>query len=278
MLVQAWYPTHDNDNDSDTTRYPVIIYSPGLMGSHEDNLMLCHKLASQGYVVVGISHPYVLGTVEFPDGRTASPTLSFSGLDYQQGQDVLTNEMEIWIADIKFVLNQLEQYNNMSGSVLYNKLDMNTIGALGFSFGGATSLQMCRRDNRIKAGINMDGPLNGKNQTAPLHKPFMFLLGEFSETRILDATPMPEEMLKAFGWSRQDEALNMQRTLLPAIDKLIESTGEKNMYKVIIREAKHATFTDSILSEKDKKLSDVISAHIIDFFDTHLKRKPKLKK
>lgn len=264
FVMQAWYP----QTDDATTRYPLLIYSPGLMGSHTDNVTLCHNLASNGYVVIGISHPYVLGTVEFPDGRKALPSLSFAGLNYQQGQDLLTNEMEIWLADSQYILNHLTTLP------FFQKIDSNAIGVFGFSFGGATAVQLCRRDARIKACINLDGPLNGKDQTEPFNKPCMFLLGEKSETRILDVTPMPEDMLNAFGWSREDEAKNMQRTLLPAIDKLISNIG-KDVYKVMIEQATHATFTESALLQHDQHayIYASISAFITNFFDAYLKEK-----
>ena len=124
-------------------------------------------------------------------------------------QDLLNQEMEVWVADAIFVLNQLKKYNTQSDAFLYNRLDMNNVGMFGHSFGGAAAVQMCRRDDRIKAGIDLDGPLNGNESTLPFHKPCMFMLGGLSETRLQDITPMPDEMLKAYNWSREDEECNM---------------------------------------------------------------------
>ena len=261
-------------------RYPVLIYSHGLMGAGDENTSLCEDLASHGYVVVGIAHTYASALVQFPDGRKIGSALSFGGLNYQQGQDLLNQEMEVWVADTMFVLDQLKKYTTQPDAFLYNRLDMNNIGMFGHSFGGAAAVQMCRRDDRIKACIDLDGPLNGNDSTSAFHKPCIFILGGLSETRLQDITPMPEEMLQAYNWSREDEERNMQLTLLPAVNRLAQAIG-KDAYKIVIHGAKHATFTDKALlnqNESDANVIDgvlahtIISSYVRTFFDVYLKQ------
>jgi hypothetical protein len=95
-----------------------------------------------------------------------------------------------------------------------------------------------------------------------------------------DITPMPEEMLKAYNWSRKDEERNMQLTLLPAVNRLAQAIG-KDVYKIVIRGAKHATFTDKALldhNELDTNMIDgvlahtIISSYVRMFFDVYLKQ------
>ena len=297
LMMQVWYPAAEGSNKkipvdgktyalsnvrvSDVAQhYPVLIYSHGLMGTSDENTALCEDLTSYGYVIVGITHTYASALIQFPDGRKIGPALSFGGLNYQQGQNLLNQEMEVWVADAMFVLDQLKKNNNQPNAFLYNRLDMNNVGMFGHSFGGAAAVQMLRRDNRIKASIDLDGPLNGNDSTRPFHKPCMFILGGLSETRLQDITPMPEEMLKAYNWSREDEERNMQLTLLPAVNRLTQAIG-KDAYKIVIRGAKHATFTDQALlnhDELDLDVSDSILAHTIItsyvrmFFDVYLKQ------
>ena len=54
------YAKSDLSLTADISKFPVIIYSPGFRGILDGNTAQCEELASQGYIVVAISHPYVL--------------------------------------------------------------------------------------------------------------------------------------------------------------------------------------------------------------------------
>lgn len=53
--------------------FPLILYSPGLGASRELYGARARSLASQGYAVVTIDHPYDAVVVEFPDDGTVIP-------------------------------------------------------------------------------------------------------------------------------------------------------------------------------------------------------------
>jgi hypothetical protein len=58
---------------------------------------------------------------------------------------------------------------------LGGRLDLDKIGAVGFSLGGATAAQLCLRDPRCKAGANFDGTFyEGNMLTQTLGVPFLF--------------------------------------------------------------------------------------------------------
>lgn len=59
-------PCHSKD------KFPVAIYSPGLGNSRLIYSARARSLASYGYVVVTIDHPYDAAVVEFPDGSVMS--------------------------------------------------------------------------------------------------------------------------------------------------------------------------------------------------------------
>jgi dienelactone hydrolase len=52
------------------------------------------------------------------------------------------------------------------GEPFFGRPDLTRIGMLGWSFGGATSLQMSRDDPRVKAAVNYDGDLFGDVRAA----------------------------------------------------------------------------------------------------------------
>jgi dienelactone hydrolase len=154
-------------------RYPVILFSPGFGGIAEEYTALVEDLASHGYVVVGIDHPYVSGITALSDGRLA---LADSGLLAQP--QALAAALRTVVDDQRQVLDWLQAQDAAgSGSVLRGHLDLQRIGAYGHSFGGAASLHLGREDGRVRAAINMDGTLFG-DTTGPWPKPTLLLLGE----------------------------------------------------------------------------------------------------
>jgi hypothetical protein len=62
--------------DAQTThKYPLVIFSPGLTASRLLYGAQARALASYGYAVVTIDHPYDATVVEFPDGTIVNATL-----------------------------------------------------------------------------------------------------------------------------------------------------------------------------------------------------------
>lgn len=83
----------------------------------------------------------------------------------------------------EFVIDQIEKLN--SGAIesqFQGRIDLNHMGAMGHSFGGATAFNTTYLDHRIKAGINMDGSLYEVENRDVIKKPFMFIRsGVFKE-------------------------------------------------------------------------------------------------
>nr|WP_275100745.1 dienelactone hydrolase family protein [Paenibacillus dendritiformis] len=63
-------------------------------------------------------------------------------------------------------------------SPLQGKNDLNRIGMMGHSFGGATAFEAIYANPRVKAGINMDGALYDVEDKGTLPKPFLFMEAE----------------------------------------------------------------------------------------------------
>jgi len=145
-------------------RAPVILFSPGLGTSAELYAGLTEDLASHGYVVVTINHPYISGPTPLPDGRVVAGTL-------EEGTE---QAHAVVVADELFVLDWLAQRNADRNGPLSGKLDLSRIGAYGHSFGGAAALQLQRTEARVKAAVDLDGSLYGERDQ-PWTKPWMIL-------------------------------------------------------------------------------------------------------
>ena len=86
----------------------------------------------------------------------------------------MMESLNIWIEDTSFIIDKLEELNK-ADDLFGGKLDLDKIGVVGHSFGGAVAGQMCFTDSRCKAGVNLDGLQIEDMLDKPLEKPFMLM-------------------------------------------------------------------------------------------------------
>lgn len=158
------------------SRYPVLIFSHGMNGYRNQNMYQVEELASHGYIVVGIDYAYEAAASVFPDGRVA-PSRTDSKLT-SNAQNA--EHIPLWTADAAFVLDQVEKLNRNDATGRFTgKIDVDRIGMLGHSFGGAVTLQMTKNDSRVKAALSMDGGFYGPSVSDKgLGKPFFQMFSE----------------------------------------------------------------------------------------------------
>lgn len=150
-------------------KWPVLVFSPGLWAARQSYTALVTELASRGYVVVAISHPYDSPAVLFADGQEADT--SFPPLS---GTVSMVQQIDIRAADITFVLDQLTRLSELEAqSPLADHIDLGHVGVFGHSLGGATAAQVVAADGRFLGGLNIDGRLFGP--VADLDRPFLWL-------------------------------------------------------------------------------------------------------
>jgi predicted dienelactone hydrolase len=262
--------------------FPVITYSPsGLMSSH---MALFEELASHGYVVLCIGHPYWNPYVYGADGEV----LPFDGQNeyykawwaeenatvkeakeqitvaktteaqeraqqwHNELKPVAISDLRKWGKDIGFVLDELEKLN-LGNGFLAGSLDLERVGVMGFSKGGAATGQFCVTDARCKAGINFTGFMYGDIVDMNLVQPFMFL---------------NEEEL----WCKDCY-----------VNDLFYKRAESSAYQIKIRGARHGSFGDPCLWGRllynlqreapidGKRMTQIQNVYTLAFFDKHLK-------
>lgn len=161
-----------------TRQFPLILFSPGLFYVSYSYAAFVEDLASHGYVVAVISHPYISGITSFPDGHTVEPVKI---ADTKKNINVfLKDSFDIMVKDVGTILNRLEVLNsggnpNPDEQQWVCRIDADKIGMLGHSIGGAVALQQCAQDERFKACVNMDGVPLGSVAEDGTDKPVMIL-------------------------------------------------------------------------------------------------------
>ncbi len=183
---------------------PVVIFSHAYAAGMNQSTILMEDLASFGYVAVSVGHAYETSHFEYEDGtvRAFSPDnaeLRLRAIERGKAMDVQAklnqtedseqlsalirqmNELRpaalrslgIWVGDIGSTIDRLEKMNREAR--FHGMMDLGRIGTIGHSFGGAAAGQALLRDERCRAGVNLDGLQLGSMLDQPVDRPMMFV-------------------------------------------------------------------------------------------------------
>ncbi|MDM5277584.1 acetylhydrolase [Paenibacillus silvae] len=280
LLSQLRYvKTHaytDAKISSAQERFPLLLFSPGLTGFRNQNTFQVEELASQGYIVVGIDHPYDAAAVIYPDQTTA--LLKLEGLS---GFEDYKTKMSYWVDDTKFVLDQIEAMSSSAKSGIFSaKVDMNQVGVFGHSFGGAAAAQMLMKDSRIQAALNMDGVLYGDSvPERGFNKPYLQMNAAQSIDYEWFAQSL-DQAVEATGYDRK----HYERFWAESQERRKRAAVGKDAYFVVFDHANHMSFTDFYLfspllppgGAEPRRVQTCINELSIAFFDKYLKGKQEI--
>lgn len=252
--------------------YAVAIFRAGASSGVLNYSSLAEDLASHGFVVVGFDAPWRTGRVVFPDGRVMDRTEANNPEtcvvpDGAQMDRCASRVIAAWTGDIAFALEQLGRLNADSSGTFTGRLDLNRLGVVGHSFGGATAAQFCHDDPRCKAGIDIDGAPHGTVVQDGIRQPFMFLLSDHGyET---DSVSGQIEADIASIYDRQPPASRLRVAIRGAFHYTFSDDGavmKSSVLRGLLR------VTGRLRINTQRQLA-VTSYCIRTFFDAHLKGK-----
>jgi dienelactone hydrolase len=242
-------------------KFPVVLFSPGWKGHLTQNSVQFEMLASHGFVVVSIEHPPAERLpVDF------DPSLPENLKEYPL-------EARLRAEDVAYVIDQLEETNRMdTGNLFTARLDLSRVGMFGYSFGGAVATEACWLDDRLKAGINMDGMQFGDGADAGVPKPFFFMSCD---------GPLPSEA--DVQCSDPRKRLHMQMLDLD-IRRIRRSLATYGGYYLTLRRSTHSNYSDRPLYSPLRRLTDagsidislafeIINDYTLAFFNQYLNGK-----
>jgi hypothetical protein len=206
--------------------YPVVLLRAGGSALTTDFTTLAEDLSSHGFFVVGFDAPYRSFVVVLPDGQVVgrSPAANVENANGNLADPVLNKLLAMWTSDTKFVVGQLQRLNDGPSGRFAGRMDLQSLGMFGHSFGGAAALEFCRQDSRCKAALDMDGIPFGRVVSDGLGKPGMFLLSDH----------------------RRETADPESRQVLAEIKSIYDRLPDGRLYAGI-RRANHFSFSDQIL-------------------------------
>lgn len=176
----------------DENSFPLVIFSHGAFGYYQSNTSTYMELASHGYVVISLDHPYHSFFTKDTADKTITVNPEFlqevmyineDGTTEQEIIELAHGWLEIRTGDMNFVLDSVKAAKKLAAEVqttlpeawftteestvqeILSVLAMtNTeeIGLMGHSMGGATSVTIGRIRDDIDAVIDLDGTMLGE--------------------------------------------------------------------------------------------------------------------
>ncbi|MEU5809261.1 hypothetical protein [Streptomyces sp. NPDC047718] len=247
-------------------RFPVVLFSPGSGGVRTQNTAWAEELASHGYVVAALDHPYDSAVVVLADGRTIRATTASSG-DRDRDEELAAGWTAVRAADLGFALTQLERLaRGETADPLTGRLDTGRAAVAGHSLGGAAALQAARQDRRLDAVVDLDGYPHGP--TAPaLQQPALAL------TQEITAGTDPRYLPRLTDALEHNTATSYRLTVpgaghltfmdgplyLPPVPSIVGTLGRTESPRVVARAT--LAFLDAVLRGRPGDPADTLRAY-----------------
>lgn len=172
-------------------RWPVVIFSHGYGAARAFYTGMAVDLASRGYIVLALDHPYESALVELADGTLALPIERFLPGDPDRAR-YMEQRQSPRVKDIRFVVDRLTADEGMGP--LAARADLSRIIAAGHSFGGSAAIGALGEDPRIVAGADLDGMLRGGVEALPRARPVLVIE---SDHQVTSYTPLYHARIEA---------------------------------------------------------------------------------
>ncbi len=194
---------------------PVLLFSHGRSWPVQTYQAMLQDLASRGWMVVGMSHPYEEAATTFADGSVASFAPERWENQTERGV-VLNRSVDVLVRDAAFVIGTLSRWNVQRSHRFAGRMNLDQIGYFGHSLGGAAAVQALHRIPTLRAAATIEGSVYDTTARPMLvEKPVLSIIG---------------------GYNRADLGL---RDYLAAPGAVL--------FEAIVRGAWHASFADLLL-------------------------------
>ncbi len=290
--VHFYYPETAADS---TEKFPLVIFSHGAFGYYQSNYSTYAELASNGYVVAALDHPHHAFVAKDSKGKTIIVNRDFlnevmaedSDSDAETKYEIYKKWMTLRIGDMGFALDEIEAAADagaidsswyVSGSKdqedalleMLGMTDTSSIGLMGHSMGGATSVALGRTRDDVGAVIDMDGTM----------------LSEYTGVKDGKLTvcedPYDCPVLEFRSWPHYNEVVKFSEegTVYPNTE-LMKNASEG--YVIGLRGTGHMDLTDLPLlspllgrmfgsGERDKaEVMEIVNTESLEFFNHYLK-------
>ncbi len=192
--VYFYYPDVENvEGENAESSFPLVIFSHGAFGYYQSNTSTYMELASHGYVVISLDHPYHSFFTKDTTGKTITVNPQFMkevmyinelGTPEQEIIELAHGWLKIRTGDMNFAIDSvklakeaameqdkasLPSYWHVGETSTEQEIltilamtNTEEVGLMGHSLGGATSVTLGRTRDDIDAVIDLDGTMLGE--------------------------------------------------------------------------------------------------------------------
>jgi pimeloyl-ACP methyl ester carboxylesterase len=226
--------THAKQNvklDGTQQQFPLLIFSPLWNSGRSPYAIFYEELASQGFIVAAVEH-----LPDFPREADEIENMEKIGeLDSRATKRAL---------DLILVLDKITELNHADPeNLLTGKVDLDRVGVMGHSFGGAASIEACYLDKRFKSAVDLDGAVYGAVGYSGPPQPIFYFLSD----GLRDVTPL----LNSSNKDDRDDGIMEQLDR----DRKIKWLHQYGGYYLRIRDSLHLDFTDRPRYSRMKRLT-----------------------
>ncbi|MES2306562.1 MAG: alpha/beta fold hydrolase [Gemmatimonadota bacterium] len=161
--------------------WPVVIFSPGYGAPRAVYTGLVTRLASRGFVVLVLDHPFESGVTQLPNGKVVGTQENFAPGQRDRTR-YMADQQLVRTADIRFVIDQIARPDVLSPTLRGGRIETSKVAVIGHSFGGAVSAMVLSDDPRVVAAANIDGTPYGDLPDRQLTRPFLLLQSDLIES------------------------------------------------------------------------------------------------
>ncbi len=215
---------------------PVILYAPGWGGTRTQSSLQTQNLASHGFVVVACDD-LASDPATDPDRGVFLELSSDKAV-----AETMSRAARHIVSQARRLLALLRALDTNQIAPLAGRLDLQRVGALGYSAGGAAALQAALLEPRIVAVVNVDGALFGATATQVGSNAYFLLSSD-------EAFPLPAELASADPFTRNYAELSARDLPLNA-DRM---TRAGNGW-VLLEGAEHADLSDALFTMSRHRL------------------------
>lgn len=290
-------PAHFYYPENADGKYPLVIFSHGAFGYYQSNFSTYTELASNGYIVAALDHPYHSFFTTDTDGNTITVDTEFIN-DVMKINELTSDEevytlsrswLKLRVDDENFVLDTIKSAKNNKKlddtwytdeeTALLKVLDMtdtDKIGLMGHSLGGATAVELGRERGDIKAVIDLDGTMLGERKAVENGKSVYY--DEAYPIPVLDFT-------KEIDYN--DRKQYKSEKGYPYVNEYVTDHAQDSK-TVVFSNVGHMDFTDlplispflaSMLGSGDvnhEEMLETVNGIVLNWFDYYLKNEGTL--
>ena len=273
-------------------KIPTVVYSHGLGSYPQQNTPLMEHLASHGYLVLSVSHPYSTSAVIYENGEvvlldpqallgasvlhldaslmTTPPDPSVR-LEHHLQHAALSPLYQDWIDDVLHVLDRITAANlPENANQLAELIDPARTGTIGMSFGSAAVIAGIQHET-VKASVNLDGGIFDESVFDRESRiPLLIFHGDPNVTyRNKKSFPYSEFAFEEFeSMGDRDDILR-----LTVQDTSHGSFQDFTLLPQSLIDEVATQFPDYSLGETNgQEIVDIINVFVKQFFDQHLLR------